>query len=126
MNKLALALILSSALLGTWGVSHAQNPPPAPNNSAVNVRDRNPDAITAGQQSNAKGDIELTSQIRRAVVKDDTLSMTAHNIKIVSSGGMVTLRGPVQTKREQQSIGRKARAIAGAKNVDNQLEVENH
>jgi hyperosmotically inducible periplasmic protein len=81
--------------------------------------------MTAGQQSNAKGDIELTSQIRRAVVKDDTLSMTAHNIKIVSSGGMVTLRGPVQTKREKQAIGRKAQAIAGAKNVDNQLEVEN-
>jgi hyperosmotically inducible protein len=126
VNKLSLALVLSSAVLGTWQVSRAQNPPPAANNSAVNVRDRNPDAMTAGQQSNAKGDIELTSQIRRAVVKDGTLSMTAHNIKIVSSGGIVTLRGPVQTEGEKQSIGRKARAIAGAKNVDNQLEVENH
>ena len=81
--------------------------------------------MTAGEQSNAKGDIALTRQIRRAVMKDDSLSTTAHNVKIVSENGAVTLRGPVNTEQEKNAIGKKAKAIAGASNVDNQLEVKN-
>ena len=98
--------------------------PVAPDNSAVNVRDRAPDAMTAGEQSNAKSDVELTRQIRRAVVKDDSLSMQAHNVKIVVSNGAVTLRGPVKTEQEKVAIANKAQAIAGPNKVDNQLEVE--
>jgi hyperosmotically inducible protein len=93
------------------------------NNSGVNVRDRAPGAMTAGQQSNAKSDVELTREIRRSVVKDDQLSMMAHNVKIVSSSGTVTFRGPVKTREEKTSIAHKARAIAGNGMVDNQLEV---
>jgi osmotically-inducible protein OsmY len=96
----------------------------APDNSAVNVRDRAPDAITAGEQSSAKSDVELTREIRRAVVKDDSLSMLAHNVKIVTSNGAVTLRGPVKTEQEKIAIANKAQAIAGPDKVDNQLEVK--
>lgn len=125
MKRLALTLVLSSALLGLGTVAMAQNPPPAaPDNSAVNVRDRNPDAMTAGQQSNAKSDVELTSEIRRAVVKDDSLSMLAHNVKIISANGNVILRGPVKTEQEKTTIASKAQAIAGPNKVDNQLEVK--
>ena len=81
--------------------------------------------MTAGEQSNAKGDVELTRRIRRAVEKDNSLSMTAHNVKIVTANGAVTLRGPVDSEQEKIAIGRKATAIAGANNVDNQLEVKN-
>jgi osmotically-inducible protein OsmY len=103
----------------------AQNlPPVAPDNSGVNVRDRNPETMTAGQQSNAKGDVELTRRIRRAVVKDNSLSMMAHNVKIISANGSVILRGPVKTEQEKAAIARKAQAIAGADKVDNQLEVK--
>jgi len=98
--------------------------PIAPDNSAVNVRDRAPGAMTAGEQSNAKSDVELTSEIRRAVVKDDSLSMLAHNVKIVSASGSVTLRGPVKTEEEKIVIAHKAEAIAGAGKVNNQLEVK--
>jgi osmotically-inducible protein OsmY len=97
----------------------------APDNSAVNVRDRAPDAMTAGQQSNAKSDVELTREIRRAVVKDDSLSTLAHNVKIVAANGSVILRGPVKTEQEKVDIANKAQAIAGANKVDNQLEVKN-
>jgi hyperosmotically inducible protein len=121
----ALGLILCSALLGANGVAMAQYATPvAPDNTAVNVRDRAPVAMTAGEQSSAKGDVELTSKIRRAIVKDDSLSMLAHNVKIVSSGGSVTLRGPVKTDKEKKIIAQKAKKIAGAGNVDDQLEVE--
>jgi hyperosmotically inducible periplasmic protein len=97
----------------------------APDNSAVNVRDRNPNAMTAGEQSTAKGDVELTREIRQAVVRDDSLSMLAHNVKIVTANGAVTLRGPVNTEQEKVAIASKAQAIAGPNKVDNQLEVKN-
>ncbi len=125
MKQRVATLALSLALLGLASVTMAQNPPPvAPDNSGVNVRDRNPETMTAGQQSNAKGDVELTRRIRRAVVKDNSLSMMAHNVKIISANGSVILRGPVKTEEEKANIARKAQAIAGADKVDNQLEVK--
>src|ERR1700746_342134 len=78
-------LIVLTAMLVTTFPTWAQNADhPAPNNSAINVRDRDSGAMTAGQQSNSKSDLELTRQIRRAVEKDDSLSMQAHNVKIVT------------------------------------------
>ena len=125
MKRIVLTLVASSALLGLCAVTMAQDSPPvAPNNSAVNVRDRAPDAMTAGEQSSAKGDVVLTRKIRRAVVKDSSLSMLAHNVKIVTANGNVTLRGPVNSEAEKVAIASKAKAIAGAGNVDNQLEVK--
>lgn len=125
LKKIALTLVLSSALLGLGTITMAQDARPvAPDNSAVNVRDRAPDAMTAGEQSSAKSDVELTREIRRAVVKDDSLSMLAHNVKIVAANGAVTLRGPVKTEQEKVAIESKAQAIAGPNKVDDQLEVK--
>jgi hyperosmotically inducible periplasmic protein len=125
LKRIALMLVLSSALLGLGSVAMAQDSAPtAPNNSAVNVRDRAPDAMTADQQSNTRSDTTTTREIRRAVVKDHSLSMLAHNVKIISAHGKVTLRGPVNTEKEKVAIARKARAIAGHDNVDNQIEVK--
>ena len=72
-----------------------------------------------------KSDVELTRRIRRAVVKDPSLSVMAHNVKIVSANGSVTLRGPVKTEAEKDAIGSKAQAIAGADRVNNEIEVKN-
>ena len=125
MKRIALTLVLSSVLLGLGTVTMAQESGSvAPDNSAVNVRDRDPGAMTAGEQSNSKSDVELTREIRRAVVKDHSLSMLAHNVKIVTANGSVTLRGPVKTEEEKTAIASKAQQIAGADKVDNQLEVK--
>ena len=125
MKHIASVLVLSMTLVGFATVTTAQDSKTvAPDNSAVNVRDRNPAAMTADQQSNNKADVELTRQIRRAVMKDGSLSMMAHNVKIVSANGDVTLRGPVETEHEKTAIASKAQAIAGVNNVDNQLEVK--
>ena len=70
-----------------------------------------------------KSDVELTRRIRRAVVKDSSLSVMAHNVKIVSANGSVTLRGPVKTEAEKDAIASKAQSIAGADRVNNELEV---
>jgi len=126
MRRFALTLVLSSTLLGLCGVTMAQDSKSvAPDNSAVNVRDRAAGAMTAGEQSSATDDVALTRKIRRAVVKDRSLSTLAHNVKIVSANGNVTLRGPVNTEAEKVAIASKAQAIAGAGKVDNQLEVKN-
>ena len=125
MKRLALTLVMFSTLLKLGFVAMAQDStPPAPDNSAVNVRDRAPGAMTAGQQSNSTSDVELTRRIRRAVVQDHSLSMLAHNVKIISTNGAVMLRGPVKTEEEKTAIANKAQAIAGASKVDNQLEVK--
>jgi hyperosmotically inducible protein len=125
LKRIALTLVLASSLLvlgsGAMTETPAQNPP---DNTAVNVRDRAPEAPTAGQQSNSKSDLELTSEIRRAVVKDDSLSILAHNVKIITDNGKVVLRGPVNTEAEKAAIASKAQTIAGADKVDNQLEVK--
>jgi len=126
LKKIALTLVLSSSLLGLGTIAMAQDSAArAPDNSAVNVRDRAPDAMTADKQSNAKSDVELTREIRRAVVKDDSLSMLAHNVKIVAANGSIILRGPVKTEQEKVAIASKAEQIAGPNKVDNQLEVKN-
>jgi hyperosmotically inducible periplasmic protein len=125
LKRIALTLVASSALLALCTVAMAQDSAPvAPNNTALNVRDRAPAAMTASEQSSAKGDVALTRKIRKAVIKDSSLSMLAHNVKIVTANGNVTLRGPVNTEAEKIAIASKAKAIAGAGNVDNQLEVK--
>jgi hypothetical protein len=74
MKHIASVLVLSMTLVGFATVTTAQDSKTvAPDNSAVNVRDRNPAAMTADQQSNNKADVELTRQIRRAVMKDGSL-----------------------------------------------------
>ena len=125
MRRLAAVFVLSAFLCGGYSVTGAQETVPiVPDNSGVNIRDRDARAMTAGQQSNATSDVNLTRKIRRAVVRDPSLSMLAHNVKIVSANGSVTLRGPVKTEQEKTVIASKAQAIAGADKVDNQLEVK--
>ncbi len=94
----------------------------APDNTGRNVRDRG-DTVTAGDQSEKEADRTMTQNIRKAVMADESLSMTAHNVKIITIDGVVTLRGPVKTETERKSIAAKAEQLAGADKVQNQLEV---
>lgn len=95
----------------------------AADNTAQNKRDKNGNSLTPIKQSEAKSDIDLVARIRREINKDDALSITAKNIKIITIDGSVTLRGPVRTEQEKLDIEARAAAIAGSTNVDDQLEV---
>ena len=88
-----------------------------------NTRDSDGTTLTADEQSNSKGDVEITRQIRQAIVKDDSLSTNAHNVKIITNDGVVTLRGPVASAQEKTMVAKKAEKINGVDKVDNQLEV---
>ena len=121
MKRIALSVILACGLVAA--------PPPAssddiePDNSGRNVRDREAEAVTPGDQSNAEGDVRITQEIRKAVVADDTLSFKARNVKIITIDGVVTLRGPVDNEEERTNIANKARKVAGVVRVQNDLEV---
>jgi len=94
-----------------------------PDNSGRNVRDRDDQNKTTGDQSENEADRTITQNIRRAVTADDSLSTNAKNVKIITNNGTVTLRGPVKSEKEKAEIGAKAKQVAGVKSVDNQLEV---
>ena len=133
MNKTTLLLPISLLVLGGYaGTAHPaeQLPSPlaqtAPDNTGSNVRDRSGKTLTPGDQSESEADRTLTQKVRQAVVADDSLSTNAHNIKIITVNGVVTLRGPVKSAKEKATIDAKAQQIAGAKNVDNQLEIVSH
>jgi osmotically-inducible protein OsmY len=92
-------------------------------NTRVNERDREANALTPMDQSEAAGDRELLARIRKAVIADDSLSFTAKNVKIITRDGRVTLRGSVNNERERTTIERAAQEAAGPDRVVNQLEV---
>jgi hyperosmotically inducible periplasmic protein len=94
-----------------------------PNNSGTNVRDRDSNSITPFSQSNKPADIEMTRQIRRALVADKSLSTTARNVKVITIDGTVTLRGPVNSEYEKTVVANKAQKVAGAGHVNDQLEI---
>jgi osmotically-inducible protein OsmY len=125
-GSLIAALLLVETPLLSFGVDSATKQDAAqvpPDNTGRNVRDRDENAKTADQQSNSKEDVEITRQIRRAVVEDKSLSTSAHNVKIVTVDRVVTLRGPVASTKEKAAIAAKAEKIAGVQKVENQLEV---
>jgi osmotically-inducible protein OsmY len=92
----------------------------APDNTGNNKQQ----TTTADRQSSSKTDREMTAKIRRSLIADKTLSMYAHNIKIITVNGAVTLKGPVKSDDEKQQIASKAAEVAGGPDkVDNQLTV---
>jgi len=93
-------------------------------NTAQNERDRSGETRTSGDQSNSPEDLKITTDIRQAIMKDSTLSMTAKNIKIITAGAQVTLRGPVNTAEEKAKVEQLAQSAAGNAKIDNQLEVK--
>jgi hyperosmotically inducible protein len=91
-----------------------------PDNTKVNKTSPHPNA---DQQKSNRTDSTITRDIRRSIVGDKTLSTYAHNIKIITKDGDVTLRGPVRSDDEKQAIEAKATQVAGAGHVKNDMSV---
>jgi hyperosmotically inducible periplasmic protein len=119
MKKITLTVLIASA----FTLSAIAEEKPAADNTAKNERDASGETQTSGDQSNSPEDIKITADIRRAVVADKSLSMTAKNVKIITANGVVTLRGPVNTAEEKATIAKLAQSAAGKAKIDNQLEV---
>lgn len=95
----------------------------APDNTGRN-KQREQGKPEADDQSNQSGDLELTAKLRRAITEDDSLSMNAHNIKIITERGKVMLRGPVDSDAEKRKIEALARKVAAGRQVASELEVK--
>jgi hyperosmotically inducible periplasmic protein len=93
-------------------------------NTARNERDRSAAMQLPTDQAENDADREASANVRKAIMGDDSLSINAQNVKIVTSNGNVTLRGPVKTEREKEAIEAKAKQVAGVQRVTNLLEVE--
>lgn len=98
--------------------------PKAPDNTGVNERDRNSAKPTPESQGQTQRDLDITAEIRKAIMADNTMSVNAQNCKIITTGGVVTLRGPVESQSEKDAIAAKARGVAGVSSVQNELEVK--
>ncbi|HSI11966.1 MAG TPA: BON domain-containing protein [Chthoniobacter sp.] len=117
-------LVLTSMFALSFAAMAADDKKANADNTDRNKQDRSGETKTAGDQSNSPEDLKITQSIRQAVVKDKSLTMTAKNVKIITAGGQVTLRGPVNTAEEKSKIESLAKAAAGEAKVDNQLEVK--
>jgi hyperosmotically inducible periplasmic protein len=130
--KKILVSIFSTLLMVCF--SQAQHATPSPSETASdsnasdntkrNSSEQNKSTETAEKQSNSKDDLALTQHIRQAVMKDGSLSINGKNVKIISKDGKVTLKGPVDSQQEKDTIAAKAGEIAGKYNVDDQLEAK--
>ena len=118
-------LPLTFALLfGAAGPIKAQEKGTPADNTKVNKRDRKTSAVTADQQKENGSDRELTASIRKALMDDKELSTYAHNVKVVTRNGMVTLKGPVRSEDEKKAVEAKATEIAGAGKVKSMISVK--
>jgi hyperosmotically inducible periplasmic protein len=122
-------LLCTSLLFGAGVLARGQEPSgapasQAPDNTKVNQRDRSPNEPTADQQKDNRSDRDITQQIRQSIVKDKSLSTYAHNVKIVTEHGQVTLKGPVRSEDEKRAIEAKATEVAGESKVTSELNVK--
>ncbi len=92
----------------------------APDNSQQNKGQ----TTTAQSQSSASSDRQTTANVRKAIIADKNLSMYAHNVKIITRGGQVTLKGPVKSEEEKQQVATDAAGVVSADKVNNQLTVK--
>jgi hyperosmotically inducible protein len=111
--------LISSGLLSLSAAIAQQ-----PDNTKENKGDASKSAATADQQKEKTNDRQLTQQIRKSIMADKTLSTYAHNVKIVSQDGKITLKGPVRSEDEKKAIESKAVEVAGSPDrIDDQISI---
>jgi len=92
----------------------------APDNSSHNKDQRQ----TADTQSNAKSDRDTTAKIRKDLMADKGLSTYAHNVKIITANGAVTLKGPVKSEDEKAKVAQIAGNVVSPDKVTNEITVK--
>jgi hyperosmotically inducible protein len=122
LRALLIQIFLMTTLTLTWSQVNSSAQVPA-DDTKVNQRDRDKAEPTADQQKENQTDRELARQIRRALVKDKSLSTNAHNVKVIVQNGTVTLKGPVNSEEEKQTVESKAAEVAGASKVSSEIQI---
>jgi hyperosmotically inducible protein len=120
---LGFSMLIAAGLFATPKPSSFTTPQEQSDNTKMNKGDATKDATTADQQKMNPTDRAITQKIRAELMKDKSLSTYAHNVKIITQDGKVTLKGPVRTLDEKASVEAKAASIAGDGNVTSQIEI---
>ncbi len=123
LGLMALPLPLYAAGSSSGGATRQEQGTDA-DNTGRNVRDRSDALPTPMDQGGSEMDRTITQQIRKAVMEREGLSMNAQNVKIITTNGVVTLRGPVKSGEEKAVIQAMVERTPGVKGVDNQIEIE--
>ena len=113
-------LVFCASLMAIPTAQGQDNQQTAPDNTKTNKDQAGP---TADQQKMNPSDRAVTQKIRKAIHEDQSLSSYAHNIKVITQDGKVTLRGLVRSEEEKSNLEAKAVSVAGQENVTNQLDV---
>jgi len=120
---LSTLIALTSCAIAAPYASAQTDHATAPDNSKSNQTDPSDQSATADSQSNKASDIDLTKRIRKSLMADKSLSTYAHNVKIVTVNGSVTLNGVVRSYSEKNAVEAKAVEVAGKANVTDDLKV---
>ena len=124
-SGLRIFLLISSLLGSAWVVAQDSANQNAPaDNTRMNQQDRNANEPTADQQKDNSSDRDITQQVRRSIMKVKSLSTYAHNVKIITQNGQVTLKGPVRSDEEKRAVEAKASEIAGQDKVTSELDIK--
>jgi hyperosmotically inducible periplasmic protein len=116
-----IPLLVAAAITAT--VAFITPVPASANMDADNTTMNKQEQVTADQQGENAADLKITQDIRKAVMQNKSLSQYAHNVKIITRDGKVTLKGPVRSEKEKKIIGNVAKKVAGKGKVANELEV---
>ena len=76
-----------------------------------------------GQSQTSNSDSQMASKVRSALMNDQTVGTTAHNVHVTAKNGMVTLKGKVNSEPERDAIVSKAKEVAGDSNVKDEITV---
>jgi osmotically-inducible protein OsmY len=118
MCNVCIAL-LAALVLAQVGTALGQQPDNTSSNVAAE-NSGNRSSVADGQLNDAQ-DLKTTQSIRRSVIADKDLSLDAHNVKIVTVHGCVTLNGVVRSDAEKASVAAKAVKVVGINDVVNDL-----
>jgi hyperosmotically inducible protein len=120
-----LFLVLAGLMLMTDRVRAEGETTGSPvENTGRNIRDQGNTTLTPEDQLQNEGDLQITATIRQTITGDDSLSVNAHNAKVITRNGTVTLRGPVDSEAEKARLQAIAQQTSGVNQVDNQLEIK--
>lgn len=92
-------------------------------NTKINHRDLSKHELTADRQPLSGPDYEITKKIRQELVADKKLSTYAHNVKVITVNGDVTVKGPVRNEDEKNTVLSFARSVHGVNKVVNEMTV---
>ncbi len=124
MKRITLSLLGISALtLSAYAEDEKGSDKPVPDYTAKNERHASRDTKTSGDDSITPDEARIIAAICRAMDADDSLQMSAKNVKIIAADGKITLQGPVRKTADKTKIDKLAKKEAGKAKVDNQLVV---